>query len=388
MKQLKNVWLVIIGGLFIMIAASISCSKKDSTPAPVVPKPTITSVTPNSAYSGDTVTITGTNLTGATAVSFGGTPAAAFAVTNATTIKAKIGTGATGSVSVVVPGGTATLAGFTYNSGLPPVDGYSSSNDIEAASLIGHWPFDGSATETVHSQNPILMGGTQTYVTGRIGQAVHMDKAWFTYDSLATDASYRNTPFASNDTLQNGFTLSIWAQVPDTSLLTTLFQLSTPNIPNWPILGVQYRKHGDNSFDFDGGLANVDGTGPHVLYAAAFKEPAFFDTLAWAHLVMTFDASEKILKYYANGTLVNTVDLVALGGGPFPDPTTVLTMIAPNYPTIGAAEGKNVTPGSANDPAGYMTYGITGNIDDIRFFNKTLTDKQINDLFILGNQGR
>ena len=76
--------------------------------------PTITAFTPSTASSGATVTITGTNFTGATAVSFGGIAAASFVVVNTTTITAVVGAGASGNVSVTTPGGTATLGGFTF----------------------------------------------------------------------------------------------------------------------------------------------------------------------------------------------------------------------------------------------------------------------------------
>jgi hypothetical protein len=84
-----------------------------------IPAPAITSFTPTATYTGSLITITGANFTGATAVNIGGTPAASFNVISATTITAKIGTGATGSISVTAPGGTGTLGGFSYNNNLP-----------------------------------------------------------------------------------------------------------------------------------------------------------------------------------------------------------------------------------------------------------------------------
>ncbi|HET6766416.1 MAG TPA: IPT/TIG domain-containing protein, partial [Chitinophagaceae bacterium] len=87
-----------------------------SNPASIIP-PTITSFTPTGGGSGTSVTITGTNFTGATAVSFGGVAASSFTVNSATSITAVLGTGASGSISVTTPGGTATLAGFTF---IPP----------------------------------------------------------------------------------------------------------------------------------------------------------------------------------------------------------------------------------------------------------------------------
>ena len=76
--------------------------------------PTITSFTPTSGSTSASITITGTNFTGATAVSFGGIAATSFTVNSATSITAIVGAGASGNVSVTTPGGTATLAGFTF----------------------------------------------------------------------------------------------------------------------------------------------------------------------------------------------------------------------------------------------------------------------------------
>jgi uncharacterized repeat protein (TIGR03803 family) len=80
-----------------------------STPSPV---PTISWFTPTTATKGTTVTIVGTNFTGATSVSFGGIPAASFSVLSAYGITAVVASGASGNVSVTTPYGTATLGGF------------------------------------------------------------------------------------------------------------------------------------------------------------------------------------------------------------------------------------------------------------------------------------
>jgi hypothetical protein len=76
--------------------------------------PAITSLAPNSGVVGSSVTITGTNLTGATAVDFNGTVATAFTVNSATSITTAVPTGAsTGSVTVTTPGGTSNGLIFT-----------------------------------------------------------------------------------------------------------------------------------------------------------------------------------------------------------------------------------------------------------------------------------
>jgi hypothetical protein len=80
----------------------------------IVAAPTITNFTPVIAATAAIVTITGTNFTGATAISFGGTAATSFTVVNDTTITAVVAAGTSGIVSVTTSGGTASLAGFIY----------------------------------------------------------------------------------------------------------------------------------------------------------------------------------------------------------------------------------------------------------------------------------
>jgi hypothetical protein len=76
--------------------------------------PTITSFTPTSGPVGKSVTITGTNLTGVTAVKFNGVTAT-FTSSTATSVTATVPTGATtGKISVTTPVATATsTADFT-----------------------------------------------------------------------------------------------------------------------------------------------------------------------------------------------------------------------------------------------------------------------------------
>lgn len=84
----------------------------------VILTPTITQLTPadSSTLEGNSVVIQGTNLNGATAVSFGGTPATSFSVNSKTQITAVTPAHAAGSVGVQVttPEGSVTASGFTF----------------------------------------------------------------------------------------------------------------------------------------------------------------------------------------------------------------------------------------------------------------------------------
>ncbi|MBP6039112.1 MAG: gliding motility-associated C-terminal domain-containing protein [Flavobacterium sp.] len=102
------------------LAATGSRTTATATPGPIAPTnnrfyawsnsaPQITSVAPLTlcANSG-TFTITGTNLSGVTAVSIGGTPVTAFTVVSDTSITGYAGNGTTGTVSLVKNGTTFT----------------------------------------------------------------------------------------------------------------------------------------------------------------------------------------------------------------------------------------------------------------------------------------
>lgn len=80
--------------------------------------PVIQSFTPTLAGPAATVTINGLNFTDASAVSFGGVPAASYAVINSTTIQAVVANGASGDVSVTTPFGTNVLPGFNFTTQL------------------------------------------------------------------------------------------------------------------------------------------------------------------------------------------------------------------------------------------------------------------------------
>lgn len=88
----------------------------------VVPVPVISSFTPGAGSPGSIVIITGTGLSDATAVRFGGVNAPTFTVNAATSITATVPVGAvSGSIQVTTAGGTATSAGsFTVTAPVAP----------------------------------------------------------------------------------------------------------------------------------------------------------------------------------------------------------------------------------------------------------------------------
>lgn len=76
-----------------------------------LPLPTITSFTPDNGCAGTTITITGTDFAGITAITIGGTGVASYTVDSPTQITAIVGEGTTGTVTVTNTTGDAVSAG-------------------------------------------------------------------------------------------------------------------------------------------------------------------------------------------------------------------------------------------------------------------------------------
>jgi hypothetical protein len=129
-------------------APNSPCPGTFSISAPPIP-PTISSISPASGCPGATVTINGTNLTGATAanVRVGGTPVTAILTNTGTQITATVGAGTTGVVSVITPDGTAnSVSTFTVNTS-PAAPTANAASAITTTTATASWSASAGATQ-------------------------------------------------------------------------------------------------------------------------------------------------------------------------------------------------------------------------------------------------
>jgi len=185
------------------------------------PPPAITSFAPTSATTFATITITGKNLTGATAVSIGGTTAYSFKIINSTTITAVVAGGSSGSINVTSADGTGTKSGFTF----VPLPNYTwLGNTSTAWSIASNWSNGilptSSSTVTIPSyptNQPILgaevtingiinsgtlsLNGHTLTLTGTVTGAGTLVGS--TTSSLTIDGTVGSIKFSVNNNLKN-----------------------------------------------------------------------------------------------------------------------------------------------------------------------------------------
>ena len=169
---------------------------KAYTTAAVVPAPTLTGINPASGPVGTSVTLTGTGLSGATAVRFNGT-AAVFNVDSATQITATVPAGATsGTVAVTTPGGSATsVASFSVTpSPIPTLSGFApASGPVGTSVTLTGTGFTGATAVAFNGAAAVFSVVSPTSITttvpaGATGGAIAVTTPGGTATSVASFA--------------------------------------------------------------------------------------------------------------------------------------------------------------------------------------------------------
>lgn len=220
-----------------------------------VKPPTITSFTPSSecANAGTTVTITGTNFSGTTAVQFNGTNAASFSVVSSTSITAVVPSGAsTGAITVTNAAGTGTSStNFTINS-LPTVG----SSVTESSGTAN----DG----TVCNGTSVTLAGTgassYTWTAGITDNAAFIPSSTTTYTVTGTAANgCTNT---SSRTITVNTSPSITGQPANQSVTTAQTATFTVTATGTATLNYSWEEYNGTSWSTvsNGGVYSGQGT--------------------------------------------------------------------------------------------------------------------------------
>ena len=264
---------------------------------------------------------------------------------------------------------------------LPPIDGYNNSNEIAATSLKGHWTFEGNDKEVISNTASTKTYGNVTYTTGQIGQAVSLAEGAIVYPVIA----------ALNE--KNGFgdyTMSLWLNAKNVASFQQYFGLfPTANTDFWGnfSVGAEASRHAANSdtleIKTDYLSENGDGSlnGQNNVAQFSDKGGQFFKGAGkWSLVTVRFTAATHKLEIFTNGVNVG-------GYNDRGDNTTAMVLRVPSQVIIGSFATKAMGFTSAPDAVDWSKLAIA-QIDDVRLFNKSLSDTEIKALYNVGLAGR
>jgi hypothetical protein len=244
---------------------------------------------------------------------------------------------------------------FQYYVDLEPAEWFLQDpyTDIQIPEPIGHWKFNGDANDSAGNNHGTELGGP-TYVPGVIRQAINLDG--FDDYVLADDGG------ASMNGL-DALTVALWVKSDVIGTDRGFIHFEDP-------CGHDNRGMRYDALGFSGGGVNLIKVGvtsdspdgpPGQPGRQQLESSSNVQTNDWQHLAMTW-SSGKQLKLYINGLLdTPTYNEPALTG--------VLT----GYKKVIIGRGGKYAP-----PAG----GWDGLIDDVRIYDRALTQEQINTQMI------
>lgn len=271
---------------------------------------------------------------------------------------------------------------------LPAIGGYNSSNDIATSNLLANWTFDGTQNERISSTAPTKTYGTVNYVSSIAagsGQALNLTAGALVYPPIAS----LNTAGALGS-----YTMSMWVNVKNNQKTFTSFfglfpttkkdafgNLSAGAETGWfapsatadtLVLKANYSSLlADGNYNGQDNRPDPRGKPPVGVFKGAG---------VWSHFVIRFDPNTHLLEVFGNGTSIGAYSNRGVN-------TVALNMMTPCQAVIGSLAGSEIGFTSAGPLPSYTTLG-TFAIDNIRLYNKPLTDADITALYQLELAGR
>lgn len=247
------------------------------------------------------------------------------------------------------------------------IDGYTSSNEVFPENMIAYWSFDDTKSELVSGTAPTA-SANDSYVTGGVrGKAL----------SLAAGYLYFPVQLQKfkTDSLKS-WTISTWVKILNNgSKRTMLFQLARPGIFNGNI------NFALNTQSFPAATTNTLRIQPTFTTAGGGTQDNLNSTLSptigmnkWTHLVLTYDGTTGVFNIWADAVKVGAFPNRGVGNNLFKSWEPSEVIIGANYNSIPA---KSVS-------ADVSFAAMTGQIDELRIYNKTFPDAHVKALYNLG----
>lgn len=253
---------------------------------------------------------------------------------------------------------------FDTKSYAPPlsIGGFTSTAEIGSGSLVGYWAFDGSLIDSVSKTSGTNTGTSFTKgIKGQALQGANNGYVLFNPGTSITGAS--------------SFTITFWVNSPvNTNGIVGLVNLSnTQNF--WGNIDMFF----ENGSTADAAKMRIhitNGNGKEH-WIAKDGLPAIFNN--WTAMAVSYDNASSTFKYYVNGNLtVSQVD-TAFGSLHFANSGPMV------FGTVHFQTNPSLTSATGSQP--WASY-LTGQLDEVRFYNKALSDNEVSSMVKLQGRGK
>ncbi len=258
---------------------------------------------------------------------------------------------------------TSCYKSFDSKSYQPPftINGYTSTAEIGQGSLVGYWSFDGNYVDSV--SNTAATGVGTSFTGGFKGQALQ-----------GADNGYVISDLPNAIKNLSSFTIDYWINTPqNTSGIIAPIVISRSD-QFWGALDMFFE---------NGSTATSANLKVHFFGQSEVWFTNGFVTNpwdSWQNIALTYDATSSTFTLYQGGTAVATQSAAGLGNLIFPATATQLIFGTEQFecsPSLGTAGG----------PQGWATY-LTGQMDEVRIYNKALNASDIQALIVLQGKGK
>lgn len=226
--------------------------------------------------------------------------------------------------------------------------------------LVGWWKFDGNALDSSGNDNNGILIGGPTFTTGQIDQALNFDGN-NDYVDAGAPPTLNNLP---------ALTISAWIK-PDSltnprNIIVAKTHGVTPTFTGW-VFYTENESAGKRSLQFEADFN--EGSSPFTDLMAV-SEKNVINVGEWNHMVVTWDGSKIAanVKFYVNGALVghNT------SGSGNHDVDGIGTRSDDSYRPLAIGNDAQSSP--------YTGFSFDGLIDDVRIYNRVLSECEILEL--------
>ena len=255
---------------------------------------------------------------------------------------------------------------------LPSIDGFASADEIAATSLVAHWSFDGTDKEA-KSNAVAATTKNATYGTGQVGQALKLAEGYLAYPEIASLNSLKS------------FTVSSWVNISNNGASPSMI-FSLSRATEWAgsvnlMSETGWRKASSDTLTLKGLFVSKKATGDDWQDTRNEANNGGAQAVKgggkWVNVLITYDGATSLFKVYANGLKVSNPDWEKRGT------SGDITVATPSKVIIGGF-GSFLTGGTPDS----WQKGLTGQIDELRVYNKALTDGEIASLYNFGLAGR